>query len=53
MITAAAAALQLLETIATHNQQLLEARGTKERARLGWPFFGLNFFILKTMMFRT
>ncbi len=27
-------------------------RGTKERARLGWPFFGGNFFILKTMMFR-
>jgi hypothetical protein len=30
----------------------LEARGTKERARLGWPFFGLENFILKIMMFR-
>jgi hypothetical protein len=30
----------------------LEARGTKERARLGWPFFGPEVCILKTMMFR-
>ncbi len=30
----------------------LAARGTKERARLGWPFFGWEIFILKTMMFR-
>jgi hypothetical protein len=30
----------------------LVARGTKERARLGWPFFGREIFILKTMMFR-
>ncbi len=30
----------------------LAARGTKERARLGWPFFGRENFILKTMMFR-
>jgi hypothetical protein len=30
----------------------LEARGTKERARLGWLFFGREIFILKTMMFR-
>ncbi len=30
----------------------LVARGTKERARLGWPFFGLESFILKTMLFR-
>ncbi len=28
------------------------ARGTEERARLGWPFFGREIFILKTMMFR-
>ncbi len=27
-------------------------RGTKERSRLGWPFFSRDFFILKTMMFR-
>jgi hypothetical protein len=30
----------------------LATLGTKERARLGWPFFGLEIFILKTMMFR-
>ncbi len=30
----------------------LAARGTKERARLGWPFFGRENFILKIMMFR-
>ena len=30
----------------------LEARGTKERAWLGWPFFGREIFILKTMLFR-
>jgi hypothetical protein len=30
----------------------LAARGTKERARLGWPVFGRENFILKTMMFR-
>ncbi len=30
----------------------LAARGTEERARLGWPFFGREIFILKTMMFR-
>jgi hypothetical protein len=29
----------------------LAARGTKERAQLGWPFFGREMFILKTMMF--
>ncbi len=28
------------------------ARGTKERARLGWPFFVRKKYILKTMMFR-
>ncbi len=31
---------------------VLEARGTKERARLGWTCFGWETFILKTMMFR-
>ncbi len=30
----------------------LAARGTKGRARLGWPFFGREIFILKTMMIR-
>ncbi len=30
----------------------LAARGTKERARLGWPFFGWEIFILKTVMIR-
>jgi hypothetical protein len=30
----------------------LEARGTKERAQLGLPFFSLEIFILKIMMFR-
>jgi hypothetical protein len=30
----------------------LAARGTKERARLGWPCFGQEFYILKTVMFR-
>jgi hypothetical protein len=30
----------------------LETRGTKERARLGWPFLGREKFILKTIMFR-
>jgi hypothetical protein len=29
----------------------LAARGTKEHTRLRWPFFGLEIFILKTMMF--
>ncbi len=29
----------------------LAARGTKERARLGWPFFGLEIFTLKIMKF--
>jgi hypothetical protein len=29
----------------------LAARGTKERARLGWPFLSGIFFILKSMMF--
>ncbi len=30
----------------------LAARGTKEHARLGWPFFGRENFIFKTLMFR-
>jgi hypothetical protein len=30
----------------------LAARGTKERARLGWPFFCREKIILKTIMFR-
>jgi hypothetical protein len=30
----------------------LAARGTKERARLGWPFFGRENIILKNIMFR-
>jgi hypothetical protein len=34
-----------------HSTSQLEARGTKERAWLGWPFFGREIFILKTMMF--
>ncbi len=30
----------------------LAGRGTKERARLGWPFFVRKILILKIMMFR-
>ncbi len=34
------------------SQLAARARGTKERARLGWPFFVREKNILKTMMFR-
>jgi hypothetical protein len=30
----------------------LAARGTKERARLGWPFFCREKYVLNTIMFR-
>jgi hypothetical protein len=33
-------------------QLATRARGTKERARLGWLYFGREIFILKTMKFR-
>ncbi len=36
----------------SRSEYQLAARGTKERARLGWPIFGRENFILKTMMFR-
>ncbi len=38
--------------VASPRKTQLAARGTKERARLRWPFFGREKFILKTMMFR-
>ncbi len=40
----------LIETLYDFCQ--LAARGTKERALLGWLFFLPEFFILKTIMFR-
>jgi hypothetical protein len=34
------------------NKKQLAALGNKQRARLGWPFFGREIFTLKTMLFR-
>jgi hypothetical protein len=43
---------KLQSMVDKNHLQQLSARGTKERARLGWPFFGREIFILNTMMFR-
>jgi hypothetical protein len=36
----------------SNDSRQLAGRGTEERTRLGWPFFVLKIFILKTMMLR-